>query len=212
MTEQEDRPIKARRQALNLTADMFASYSGLDVNILLRLEAGQMAGTRSEEKALAALSAYEAGDKGSQLEKYLRPPVDPGLGYNPSLSWKEQPTEAARQAARAAQVARIAAWRADQETLEAERREANNQRVRDRVLADTNLGLRLVELRERSGLTLPQIAAFSNVRREILSKMERGLPVGLRDTSVVLDAYEAAAALGASSFAPERAKKAAAKG
>jgi ribosome-binding protein aMBF1 (putative translation factor) len=117
------------------------------------------------------------------------------LGYNPRLAWSEQRTAAEQQAARTAEVQRIAAWRADQATLDAERRDALNQKIRDAALARANMGIRLVELRERSGLSIAEIAAFANVRVDILSRMERGIPVGYREVDAVMEAYTAAAFL-----------------
>jgi transcriptional regulator with XRE-family HTH domain len=188
---------KDRRQALGMTIEEVAGASGLNANIVARIEAtGEPPGALlTYERALTAFEEGEAPPAAQPEWKATQDAIG-SLGYIAGKPWQEQPTRAAQNAARQAQFASIQKWRAEQEAKEAAAREVANQKIRDAAVARANLGIRLTELREQAGITLKQMSAMTHVPADILGRMERGVPVGYRNTEAIIEAYSAMSFLG----------------
>jgi DNA-binding transcriptional regulator YiaG len=81
----------------------------------------------------------------------------------------------------------------------AEQDAASRKRYADEARQDAirraDLGLELVALRETSGLTQAELGAMAGMDASVLSRMERGHPVGRGITATVTNAYRAAAKL-----------------
>jgi DNA-binding transcriptional regulator YiaG len=159
--------------------DRLARDSG-NSPIFGRIMAGEMAGSRAEARIIALLDEAEA--HGLQPDAFTLPVVARDV-------WAEQVE---------AQQARAEAFHdeiAERRIEDAARRE--NMRLRAIKDAEDRLvfGQELAALRASSGLTQWEMAKFVDVPPDVLSRLERGKPVGMGHHAAIRDGYALAVKL-----------------
>jgi transcriptional regulator with XRE-family HTH domain len=190
MAVKESKPtalaLAQRVQDIHMSTDELAGRLGMNVNIVVRVLAGEMPGSEAEQRIVAALDDWEAHGlpelpKASWEREQALPREDRPGTYEYEMKRQQEMADAYHAAL------------ARRSEADAAARLAMAAKVKAAAEVRLAAGQEMAELRKASGLTQQEIAVFLNLSVDMLRRLEQGRPYG-NDTrrAEVLDGYRLA--------------------